>query len=630
VHLVIVSGIKVISFCLLGMAVPGTPVALYLYGKSRNLALAIALTPIFSIGINFFLLQVLNYAGLKVDLKIIAAIEVIATLLGIFIILKRNKPSTDILKSGFFAVAVVAPATILGIAIWQRAYSGFVFLAANQDAFNHNKWIYRIASTGSALTKDAFIASPFQELGVGGGFYPLAWHSWVAVWSSSTGLTVPVASLMSVILIWTVILPLGLVALAQMWAPKVQYLGLVAAVLSQVYPLVPGVPMTWGSMTSVVGIAFLPASLAAGVCMLRGTQKTLLFVLLIVPASLFFIHTPEAISLLVLLTAVAISELRNFSRQVLRAVLLGLASFVFPLLFIFRDTIFTDSSSKRNLWGAAHPSWEIAQGSFFMMNINAQIGFTILSILFVVGLLASASMENQKWLVIGVFFLFLVYLTSGADNGILSHFRVLTTPWYASYERTLWVVVPFAALVSAYPLAKMLPSNLMFGRAIKTISLIGFCALAILIMQETVGPTISKIRSGPAVSAFIGHGDLDVIEDLDGVLGREKIAISFNADGSTYGYMYKGLKLTSGYPLNSDGNPSDSLSTIYQNLGDLCSSEISKDAFSIENVGAVVFAKRGVWGQTIWTDSEIRRLPGLTTISTGEFLVLTVPDFAKC
>ena len=33
-------------------------------------------------------------------------------------------------------VAAVVPATILGIAIWRRAYSGFVFLAANQDAFN--------------------------------------------------------------------------------------------------------------------------------------------------------------------------------------------------------------------------------------------------------------------------------------------------------------------------------------------------------------------------------------------------------------------------------------------------------------------------------------------------------------
>lgn len=626
----LLSGLNVISFCLLGMAVPGAPVALYFYGKSRNLALAIALTPIFSIGINFFFLQILNYAGLKVDLRIIAAIEVIATMLGTFVILKRNKPFTNVLKSGFFAVAVVVPATILGIAIWQRAYSGFVFLAANQDAYNHNRWIYRIASTGSALTQDALITSPFQDLGASGGFYPLAWHSWVAVWSSVTGLTVPVASLVSVILIWTVVLPLGLVALAQLWAPTVRHLGLIAAVLAQVYPLVPGVPMTWGSMTSVVGIAILPASLAAGVCMLRGTQKIMLGILLVVPATLFFIHTPEAVSLLVLLTAVAATELRNFSRVVLRAVLLGLASFLVPILYVFRETIFSNSSSLKTMWGAAHPSWELAFGTFFMVNVNAQAGFTILSLLFVVGLLAASSFEKEKWLVIGVFFLFLVFLTSGASTGLLSHFRVLTSPWYASYERTLWVVVPFAALMSAYPLAKILPSNLLLGRATKTVSLIGFCALTILIVQEAVGPTISKIRNGPAVSAFIGQGDLDVIEDLDGVLGREKIAISFEADGSTYGYMYKGLRVTSGTPMNPEGASSDNLASIYQNIRDLCSSEISKDAISNEKVGAVVFGKRGVWGQTIWTDSEIRRLPGLTTISTGEFLVLTVPDFAKC
>jgi hypothetical protein len=627
---VIVSGIEVISFCLLGMTVPGTPVALYLYSKSRNLALAVALTPMFSIGINFFFLQVLNYSGIKIDLTFIVGIEVLATLLGSFLILRNRRVSTRSLIRGFWPMIIVAPATILGVGIWQRAYSGFVLLAANHDAFNHNRFIYRIASTGSALTKDALIVSPFQDLGIGGGFYPLAWHSWVAVWSSSTGLTVPVASLVSVILIWTVVLPLGLVALAQMWAPKVQYLGLIAAVLSQVYPLVPGVPMTWGSMTSVVGIAFLPASLAAGVCMLRENRKMMLCILLLVPATLFFIHTPEAMSLLVLLTALAITELRNFSRQVLRAVLLGLTSFVVPLLYVFRETIFYNSSSLKTLWGAAHPSWEIALGAFFMMNVNAQIGFTILTILFVVGLLTASSFENEKWLILGVFFLFLVYLTSGANSGILSHFRILTSPWYASYERTLWVVVPFAALVSAYPLARMLPSNLRFGLVAKTSSVIILCLIGNLIIQETVGSTISKIRSGPEVSAFIGQGDLDVIEDLDDVLGREKIAISFEADGSTYAYMYKGLRVTSGSPRDSRGVPSEELSAIYENIGDLCSNELAMTAFSSEKVGAVVFGKRGVWGQTLWTDSEIRKLKGLQTISTGEFLVLTIPDFAKC
>jgi hypothetical protein len=265
-----------------------------------------------------------------------------------------------------------------------------------------------------------------------------------------------------------------------------------------------------------------------------------------------------------------------------------------------------------------------------MVNVNAQAGFTTLSLLFVVGLLVASSFEKEKWMVMGIFFLLLVFLTSGASTGLLSHFRILTSPWFASYERTLWVVVPFAALVSAYPLAKMLPSNLMFGRTTKTVSLIGFCALAIFIMQEAVSPTIAKIRSGPAVSAYIGHGDLGVIEDLDDVLGLEKIAISFEADGSTYGYMYKGLRVTSGSPRNSQGVLSDSLSTIYQNIGDLCSSETTRNAFATEKVGAVMFGKRGVWGQTIWTDSDIGRLPGLKIISTGEFLVLAVPDFINC
>jgi hypothetical protein len=626
----IVNGIQVLLFCLLGVTIPGAPLVLYIWQKTKNLSLALALMPTFSIGINFFLIQILNYLSLKIDLRIVASVEIVVTVLCLALVFVKGDTSEKLVRPTALCIASVLPATFLGIAIWQRAYSGFVFLAANHDAFNHNRFIYRILTTGSALTKDALIVSPFQDLGVGGGFYPLAWHSWVAVWCSTTALSVPVASLLSVILIWTFVLPLGLVALAKIWAPNLRFLGLIAAVLSQVYPLVPGVPMTWGAMPSVVGVAFLPVSLAAGVCMFRETRKIMLALLMMVPATLFFIHTPEALSLLVLLTAVVLPELRSFGRIILRSITLGLTAFLVLLLYVFREIIFSDSSSLKTLWGAAHPSWELAFGSFFMVNVNAQAGFTTLSLLFVVGLLVASSFEKEKWMVMGIFFLLLVFLTSGASTGLLSHFRILTSPWFASYERTLWVVVPFAALVSAYPLAKMLPSNLMFGRTTKTVSLIGFCALAIFIMQEAVSPTIAKIRSGPAVSAYIGHGDLGVIEDLDDVLGLEKIAISFEADGSTYGYMYKGLRVTSGSPRNSQGVLSDSLSTIYQNIGDLCSSETTRNAFATEKVGAVMFGKRGVWGQTIWTDSDIGRLPGLKIISTGEFLVLAVPDFINC
>lgn len=625
----IVDWLQIFVFCFFGSTVPGSPIALYIFRKSGNFSLSMALMPVFSIGVNFALLQILNYVGLKLDLRLIAGIEIAATVLGIALVLRRTGVHVRVSVPSGLLVASVAPAAMLGVYIWRRAFSGFVFLAANHDGFNHNRFIYRILETGSALTKDALIVSPFQDLGIGGGFYPLAWHSWVAVWSSSTGLSVPVSSLISVVFAWTVALPLGLVALAKLWAPKVQFLGVIAAVLSQVYPLVPGVPMTWGSMTSVIGIAFLPTCLASGVCMLRETRRVILCTFALVPITLFFIHTPEAISLLVLLAAVVATERQRLSGQFVRAVVLGLTSFLVPLLYVFREKIF-DSSSLKSLWGAAHPSWEIAIGSFFMMNVNTQAGFTLLSILFVLGLLGSMSAEGEKWLVSGVFLLFLVYLTSGANSGVLSHFRMLTSPWYASYERTLWVVVPFASLVSAYPMARLLPCNLQSKIRLKIVSAATFCIVATLIMNEAVDPTISKIRSGPEVSAFIGEGDFEVIDLLDETLGDEKIAISFEADGSTYGYMYKGLRVTSGSPRNSRGELSDNISAIYQDIGDLCSSKIAPGAFGSENIGAVIFGKRGVWGQTIWTDSELRKLSGLRIVATGEFLTMAIPDFTKC
>ena len=624
------NGLQILMFTVFSYFVPGLPGALYIGRRTSSPHIVFALSPILSIGANFFLLQILNYTKIRVDLRVIAVVELVLTAILIYRPYHKKTNTNQSVLTYLKALLSVVPAAVIGVLIWKRAYSGFMFLAANHDGFNHNRFIARILYSGSALAKDALIVSPFQRLGVGGGFYPLAWHADVAVWTSISGLKVPVASLASVILIWCVALPFGLRALADIWAPKIHHLGMIAAILSQIYPLVPGVPMTWGSMTSVVGIAFLPASLVAGVLILRDRDKVHVGLCALVLLTLFFIHTPEAMTLLVLMLAVVMTSLNRLNRSMVYALTLALLSFVVPLLYVFRDTIFFNSSSLKTLWGAAHPSWEIAIGSIFSMSINTHVGFSILSLLFVFGLVQSSIDVNERWLTLGILSIIFVYLVSGSATGPLSHLRILTSPWYASYERTAWVLVPFASLLSAYPLAKLLPSNLKARLPIRIFAILAVALLLQQILTEQINPTIEQVRSGPAKSAMIGNGDVQVIQKLRDVLGKDKIALTFEADGSTYAYMYENLRVTSGVNVNKRGVLSDQLSTVYANVGDLCVSKEARNAFDAEQIGAVVFGKRGTWGQALWTEPIVRKLTGLRIVSEGEFLILAVPEFEKC
>ncbi len=609
------------------LLVPGLPIGIHLARRAANWRLVLALAPVFSLSVNYVLLSTLNVVGIRPNLVVFGAVLAVATVALQF---RVGAPSLAELKVLAKETSPILPAMVIGAAIWRQAFAGYLFVAPNQDALNHNRWIARIAEVGSALTPDSNIDSPLQKLGTGTGFYPFAWHTTVAVASKVSALAVPAASLISVALFFVVVLPAGLNALAKVWSPQTRHLGAIAGVLVQLYPLVPGAPLSWGSMSSCVGIAMLPAGVVTSAYMLRDSSRVWTLAAAVTAVTLFFVHTPEAATLAVLVLVQFLTMGGARLQKNLPRVLLGVAVFAIPAMWIFRNYIFTDRSSLTALFGAPEPFWAKAIGSFFAMNINVTLGFSVLSILFVVGLIVAAHDSRDRWMAYGVLALFLVYLISGSGTGFLNHFRIFTAPWYASYERTLWVLVPFAALISAYAIARLLPSNIHTGLLNKVVFGAVAALLLVVVVFQQVGRTVNQIRSGPARSAMIGPNDLGLIEESRALIGTDEIALSFQADGTIYPYVYEGVKVTAGLALDRDGKPSDGVQTIMKDLGHLCSSAAAKSAFDSEHVAAVFLAKRGVWGAPLWTESEARSLEGLDVVRDGDLLILLVPNFAEC
>lgn len=608
--------------------VPGLPVALYFSRAIGRPWACLAMTPFFSMMGIFLGLYVLNFIGIRPNFVLFGLILAAIT---IWLTLKQLRKSAWDVGGLAFPLLAAIPAAILSLATWIQSYSHFNFAGPNQDAFNHNFWISRIAQVHSVLAADSRIDSPLQPLGSGHGFYPFAWHSAVAVAGAIGHIPSPILSLASIFLLWGIALPLALFALAKEWAPQAKYLGLIAGILVQIYPLVPGVPMSWGSMSSCAGIALLPVSFLIVIVAMKERCVTSTIAAMGVFLALIFVHTPEAATLGVLTLCVIPIFMTNVRIGTLfKLGFIGLVC-IAPMLIIFRSYIFIDTYPLRLLFGAVNPSWENAIGNFITMGVNVPIGPSILSLLFVVGLVMASYKKYSLWLFAGLFGVFFVYLTSGAPSGILTSIRIFTAPWYASYERTAWVAVPFMALVSAVPIAYIANNFSVKKAGPQVVGGVFALILLFMVVNQQMRPTINQLKKGPELSEVVGKSDRPMLSRLKTLLKEDEIVFTFANDGSTYAFMYEGILTTAGLSYNRFGQPSDLIAALNRDIRSICSSPAAKQAITQEKIGAFVFGDRLLgWGPPGWQPADIRALPGLRVVDSGEHLTVAVPNLGSC
>lgn len=610
------------------LLIPGLPLTIWLSRHLTRPHVCFALTPFISISVNFFLLYFLNFIGIRPPLVIYALILLTVSI----VFLVRSKDDIlVILRANALPALSAIPAAALSFYIWATSFAEYNFVAANQDAFNHNFWIARIAQVHSVMAADSFVNSPLQGLGTGSGFYPFSWHSAVAVAHSVGSVPIPILSLATTIVLWGFVLPLGLSALAREFAPHLKTLGLVAGVLVQLFPLVPGVPMSWGSMVSTIGIAFLPIGFLVVIIAFEKRNVISSLFAMFAFISLIFIHTPAAASLGVLAVFSSIAYLRYFKRKVLVKLLLAVAISMAPILILFRSYIFFDTESARLLFGAVYPFWENAIGSFMMMSVNVVHTPVLLTLLLIIGIAYVAYLRLSPALLLGTFGIFMIYLISGAPTGILNDLRIITTPWYASYERTAWVAVPFIALICAIPVCALYESANKMSRAQRTIGL----TVAILIIggvaRQQLDATTIQLSNGPRVSEVVGKKDRPMLQRLKSTLNDDEIVYTFANDGSTYAFMYEEILTTSGRTFNRFGEESELIELVNNNIRTICSNPAAQAAITTEKIAAFVFGGRLLgWGPPGWQREDIESLGGLKLVDSGQYLFVAVPDFQNC
>jgi hypothetical protein len=620
--------IQLLLSLLFFLLIPGLPLAVFVGQKLSRPHISLSLAPFFSISTNFVLLYILNFIGIRPSLSFYALVIG----LGSLVVLVRNCQMVfSAFKASLLPIVAVIPSMTICFYIWVTSFSEYNFVAPNQDAFRHNFWIARIAQIHSVLATDSFVGSPLQGLGTGTGFYPLSWHSAVAVAHSVGAVPIPALSLATTIILWGVALPLGLTALATEIAPRMKFLGLVAGVLVQLFPMVPGVPMSWGSMTSIIGISFLPIGFLLVIIAFERRDVFSSLVAMFAFVSLIFIHTPAAATLGVLTVSAFPAYLRQFNTRLLIKFAFAALVSMIPILILFRSYIFGGNDEIKTLWGAVFPFWDHAIGSFVTSSVNVPNSPVVLSLLFFLGVGFVAYLRINPALLLGLFGIFTVYLISGAPSGFLNELRFLTTPWYASYERTAWVAVPFIALIAAFPICALFQSPAESSRIKNTLGIVVALLLLTGVVRQQVDATTTQLSKGPLLSEVVGKNDRLLLQRLKETLKEDEIVYTFANDGSTYAFMYEGILVTAGETYNRDGEKSVLLEALNNNIHSICASPQAQEAIASEKIAAFIFGGRLLgWGPPGWKKKDIEALGGLRLVDSGQYLYVAVPDLGNC
>ena len=610
--------------------VPGLPIAVEFAYRTGKDQISLALAPVISLTVNYMLILVLNLCGIRIDLKIyLLEISAITIIVLIKQLQFRHHQLFQILKSAVESL----PAVIVGYSIWFSAFRDHAFLAPNADGYRHNMWIARIIETHSVLPSDSYIDSPLQLIGSAKGFYPFAWHSQVAVSAQLSHLVVPSFSLLTCLVLWVFVLPLGLQQMSREFTPSLKWAGIVAGVLVQLYPIMPNAPFSWGSMTNMVGISLLPVVIL--VVFIAVTQISITNILMAVTCGLglALIHTPEAASLAVAGILFLGLSLRNLTRRQIFSIIISLLLASLPIVLIFRSAIFGNTHAIRVLFGAPESSIQRAMGFFINMNFYSPSTNQILTLLLILGIGAACSLSGPKWLPWLLFSFFSVYIIAGSGSGLLNSLRLFTAPWYASTERTLWVVVPIAAILSALPIA-ILIKKISSVQNDQDLNLVGLFALVILmspIVSIQKSEVISKLQNSLTTYELISNKDVSMMKEFGKTVREDEIVYSFYDDGSSYFYSVTGQPNTGGFMYNKQGRQSDYLDAINRHLTDLCDNPAARTAFKEEKVAGIIFGeKRFENAGTSWPLSEVEKIRGLKVVAHGKYLTIAKPDFSAC
>ena len=617
---------------MLGIIFPGIFFLPFLLKKTGFSLLAIlSLIPLISISINYLFLFTLNSFEFFIDLKIVFAIYILVSVISLF--LGRESLKVTGINQIWYLVVPFLTLVTTGFS-WMRSYQGYNWIAPNADGYAHNLYISRIMELNSVIGDHVFSLSPMDKdysLQSYFFFYPLGWHSSVAPAAEFLSIPAPTMALSSTLVYWSFVMPLGLIALSTLWFKSKKNIGIPAALISQSIPLVPGVPMTWGAMASVIGISMIPSTLIlASYLKLRFTLKRLLFSTFCL-AGAFFVHPSEAIYVGVLFAAVVAQHLFTGSALVKRTMI------IFAIMFIafcglFWNKISQQVNTMSELMGAADRTVNETLGSFLTLSVNTSSNQLSIGLLLLLGIYFLRNESKDSHAQLALIVAFLIYLFSGANTWPIDDLRILTVPWYASYERTSWQLVPVASLIAAVPfgiVAKKFSSQMVGNFAKYGFSLIVFF---LFVMQITSGITghAAQIKKGLRDNQIAGPGSRTLFDVAEKLQKDNSYYLTVRGDGSAYAYMFNGVNVSNG-PYNIKGKPDASIENLLNNVNAVCRIPNLSNILAREKIdGVMIGTRRYAWETAQYSKYQIRKFEGFDILQESEDLMLLKFNLAKC
>lgn len=617
---------------LLGIIFPGLSVLPFLLKKTGFSLLSVfALIPLISISINYLFLFTLNSFEFFIDLNAVFVIYVLVSVVSLF--LGRKSLRVTSLNQIWYLIVPFLTLITSGFN-WMKSYQGYNWIAPNADGYAHNLYISRIMELNSVIGDHVFSLSPMDKdysLQSYFFFYPLGWHASVAPAAEFFSIPAPTIALSSTLVYWSFVMPLGLIALSMLWFKSGINIGIAAALISQTIPLVPGVPMTWGAMASVIGVSLIPSTLILASCLkTQFTLKLFLFSLFCL-AGAFFVHPSEAIYVGVLFAAVTAQYLLTGSALVKR-VMTVFATICIAICVLFWSKITQQLSTMSDLMGAADRTVNETIGSFLTLSVNTSSNQLSIGLLLLLGIyfLRNESVHSHAQLALIV--AFLIYLFSGANIWPIDDLRILTVPWYASYERTSWQLVPVASLIAAVPfgiVAKNFSSQMVGHFAKYGFSLIVFFLFVMQITSGITGHT-AQIKKGLRDNQIAGPGSRTLFDIAENLQKDNSYYLTVRGDGSAYAYMFNGVNVSNG-PYNIQGKPDASIEKILNNVNAVCKIPNLGGILLQEKVdGVIIGTRRYAWETAPYSKYQVRKFEGFDIIQESEDLMFLKFNLAKC
>lgn len=306
--------------------------------------------------------------------------------------------------------------------------SGEAVVPPNRDAANHGVMAARVSDLETLDVHDVLRADVPGD-GNQAAFYPLALHGQIAVAHRSLGVGIAEALLAATVVFSGLVLPLTVFAFARALLPDLPRVAGFAALSLPAVGFFPLIPLRWGSVTLIAGLAMAPAVIWLVVRYLASGGVAMLALTVVAMVGILGTHASE-VPLVVLGVAVALLPAVLHTRDLVRlrdalgrALQLGLL-LVIALLPVL-DALGGGTAERATIDLGILSAAEALNGMGRFLSAGGGIGLPL-------GVLAAGGVvvawKRRATPVIAFLAALLgLYLVAGLATG---PWRALTLPWY--------------------------------------------------------------------------------------------------------------------------------------------------------------------------------------------------------